>query len=203
VTTGATVSCPFLEIDMNSRRIIAGVAVAILATGGGAALSQWLLGGHDEVAQAAQAPQAAPAKGGSAVSQLWSASVTSPDGKPASLSSYKGHPLVVNFWASWCGPCVKEMPSLAELHREYAKKGVQFVGLGVDTGPNVQKFLQKVPVDYPIYVTGFGGADLARQFGNNAGGLPYTVVIDANGTVRSTKLCEIDPKSLKATLDAL
>jgi thiol-disulfide isomerase/thioredoxin len=95
------------------------------------------------------------------------------------------------------------MPSLSALHKEYSKKGIEFVGLGVDSDKNIKAFLQKVPVNYPIYVAGFGGADLARAFGNNAGGLPYTVVIDAKGVVRSTKLGQIKPDELKRTLDAL
>jgi thiol-disulfide isomerase/thioredoxin len=181
------------------KRILAGAAVAAIAAIGGAAASHWLLGTNDLGAVA----QAAPADNKNAVNQLWAASVTNADGKPQSLSAFKGHPVVVNFWASWCGPCVEEMPSLSQLHREYAKKGIEFVGLGVDSEKNVKAFLQKVQVDYPVFVTGFGGADLARAFGNNAGGLPFTVVIDAKGVVRSTKLGQIQPDELKRTLDAL
>ncbi len=183
---------------MNTRRILAGALVAIVAAVGGVLANHWLNGGNAEVAQAAQ-----PASAESAVAQLWAAPVTTVDGKPQTLSLLKGHPIVVNFWASWCGPCIEEMPALSQLQREYAKKGIQFVGLGVDSDKNVQAFLQKVKVAYPVYVAGFGGADLARAFGNTAGGLPYTVVIDANGNIRSTKLGQIDPQALKQTLDAL
>ncbi|MFC0694041.1 TlpA family protein disulfide reductase [Paraburkholderia humisilvae] len=184
------------------KRILTGVAVAVVAVAGGVAASHWMLGDSlTKVAHAAApASTLAPA---SAVDQLWSASVTNVDGKPQSLSLLKGRPVVINFWASWCGPCVEEMPSLSQLHREYAKKGIEFVGLGVDSDKNIKAFLQKVRVDYPIYVIGFGGADLARAFGNNAGALPFTVVIDAKGVVRSTKLGQIQPNELKATLDAL
>lgn len=182
---------------MNTRRILAGVCIAIVAAGGGVLASRWLLD-DAEIAQASQ-----PASTGSPVTQLWTAQVTTVDGKPQTLNSFKGHPVVVNFWASWCGPCVEEMPALSQLQRDYASKGIEFIGLGVDSDKNVQAFLQKVKVAYPVYVTGFGGADLARAFGNNAGGLPFTVVIDAKGNVRSTKLGQIDPQSLKQTLDAL
>jgi thiol-disulfide isomerase/thioredoxin len=178
------------------KRVLASTVVAVIATAGGVFAGHWVNGGDD--AQAAQ-----PAAHDSAVNQLWAAPVTSADGKPQSLSLFKGHPVVVNFWASWCGPCVEEMPALSQLHREYTKKGIQFVGLGVDSTKNVQTFLQKVKVDYPVVVAGFGGADLARAFGDNAGGLPFTVVIDAKGNIRSTKLGPIDPKELKQTLDAL
>ncbi|MGF6649184.1 TlpA family protein disulfide reductase [Paraburkholderia sp. GAS82] len=183
---------------MKTKLIVASAFVALIAAGAGVFAGRSALNaGGMEVAEAAQpAPQ-------NAVAQLWAAPVTNADGKPQSLSLLKGHPVVVNFWASWCGPCVEEMPSLAQLHREYAKKGIEFVGLGVDSDKNVKAFLQKVPVDYPVYVIGFGGADLARAFGNNAGGLPFTVVIDAKGNVRSTKLGQIQPDELKHTLDTL
>jgi thiol-disulfide isomerase/thioredoxin len=183
--------------------------IAVLAVGAGAAY--WLRAGQPKGATSSAAPEAgpttaAPALGPAqpdAVAALWRASLTDVAGKPHGLDAYKGRVLVVNFWASWCGPCVREMPALADLSRQYAGKGVQFVGIGVDSEQNVQSFLQKVPVDYPIFVSGFGGADLAREFGNAAGGLPFTVVIDANGAVRSTKLGEIAPDELRRTLDGI
>jgi len=192
---------------MNTRRILIGAVVAVIAAAGGVLTHHWLNGrnggaaspdGLSEVANAAQSPNKQDA-----VAQLWSASLTSPDGKPQTLTALKGRPIVVNFWASWCGPCVEEMPALSQLQRDYAGKGIQFVGLGVDSEKNVQAFLQKVKVAYPVYVTGFGGAELARAFGNTAGGLPFTVIIDAKGAVRSTKLGQIDPQAVKETLDTL
>ncbi|HTH63011.1 MAG TPA: TlpA disulfide reductase family protein [Paraburkholderia sp.] len=182
---------------MNQQRILAAAAATALAACG--MLGAFALGSAPALAAAATNASIQP----NAVGQLWSAAVTGTDGKPQSLAAYKGRPVVINFWASWCGPCVAEMPELSALQREYAKKGIRFVGLGVDSASNVNAFLQKVKVDYPVYIVGFGGADLARAFGNNAGGLPFTVVIDAKGTVRSTKLGQIKPDELRRTLDAL
>jgi len=182
---------------MKPMRIVAALIVAIAATGGGFYASHLILGGSPS-----EAAMTTSAKS-NAVDDLWKQQLQMATGTQQNLASFKGKPVVVNFWASWCGPCVKEMPTLAALHREYEKKGVTFIGLGVDSEKNVNAFLQKVPVDYPIYIAGFGGADLARSFGNNAGALPFTVVIDAKGNIRSTKLGEVDPKELKATLDAL
>ena len=183
---------------MNSMRIVAALVIAIAATGGGFYASHLVIGG-----QTSEAAVTTSKASGNAVDELWKAQLQTAVGTQQALAAFKGKPVVVNFWASWCGPCVKEMPTLAALHREYEKKGITFVGLGVDSEKNVNAFLQKVPVDYPIYIAGFGGADLARNFGNNAGALPFTVVIDAKGVIRSTKLGEVDPKELKATLDAL
>lgn len=177
---------------MNSKRILAAIVVAIAATAGGFYAGHLMTGGTSEAASSSNA-----------VDHLWTATLQNADGTQQSLAAYKGKPIVVNFWASWCGPCVKEMPALSALHTQYEKKGITFIGLGVDTEKNINDFLRKVPVSYPVYIAGFGGADLARHFGDDAGGLPFTVVIDAKGVVRSTKLGEVDPAELKHTLDAL
>jgi thiol-disulfide isomerase/thioredoxin len=179
---------------MKSTRILAALVVAIAATVGGFYAGH-MFTGNDSVA-------ATPA-GGNPVEQLWKTTPPGASGTSQPLAAFKGKPVVVNFWASWCGPCVKEMPALSAMQREYQKKGITFIGLGVDSEKNINDFLKKVPVDYPVYVTGFGGADLARSFGNNAGGLPFTVVIDSTGTVRETKLGEVNEAELRKTLDAL
>jgi thiol-disulfide isomerase/thioredoxin len=191
----------------NTSIVASAVAVvAVLAVGAGAAYWLHAAGPKDAAPgatpSAATTPALVPAEP-DAVAELWHAPLTDTAGKPHGLEAYKGRVLVVNFWASWCGPCVREMPALAELSRQYAGKGVQFIGIGVDSQQNVQSFLRKVPVDYPIFISGFGGADLARGFGNAAGGLPFTVVIDANGVVRSTKLGEVVPEELRHTLDEI
>lgn len=186
---------------MNSKGIFAGIVVAAVAVAGGLAASHWMRGNPASGPQAGT-PAGAPAAG-NPVDTLWAASYPDVDGKPQRLAAFKGQKLVVNFWASWCGPCVEEMPELVKLSREYEKKGVRFVGIGVDSDQNVKNFLKKVPVDYPIVVSGYAGADLVRHFGNTAGALPFTVVIDETGKIRETKLGQIRPDELKRTLDTL
>lgn len=178
-------------------------ATAVIAVALGAWAGHWLHGAPKDTDVSKPADAAQPVSQTDAVNQLLTAPLTNPAGQPQTLAAYKGHVLVVNFWASWCGPCVQEMPTLANLNRQYADKGVQFIGIGVDSEKNVQAFLRKVPVDYPILVSGFSGADLARTLGNTAGALPFTVVIDAKGTVRTTKLGQIEANELRRTLDAL
>jgi len=122
------------------------------------------------------------------------------DARPATLGAFEGQLLIVNFWASWCGPCVREMPALTSLAQKYAPIGVKFVGIAVDNPSNVATFLERIPVRYPIYVAGTDGIDQARALGDTAGGLPYTILIDTAGRVRWTKLGEIDPDRLSQAI---
>ena len=110
------------------------------------------------------------------------------------LSAYAGKPLVINFWATWCAPCIKEMPDLQALHERYPD--VQFVGIAVDSKSNVQEFLQRVPVSYDILLAGPGGVRQMRSLGNKKGGLPFTVVFGSNGRVDERILGQIDPQKL-------
>lgn len=134
---------------------------------------------------------------------LWNTNLPDATGHSQALSHYRGHPLVINFWASWCDPCVEEMPALSKLQAQNARKGVQFIGIGIDSASNIDAFLKRVKVAYPVYVAGFGGADLARAFGNSAGGLPYTVIVDSHGEVRYSRLGRVDPVALQHELDGL
>lgn len=104
------------------------------------------------------------------------------------MSQFKGKPLLVNFWAPWCAPCVKEMPELSTLATELKAKNVNVVGVGIDTPTNIQEFTTKYKISYPIYVGGMVATDLARAFGNANASLPYTVLIGADGKVVKTYL---------------
>ncbi|NYT80131.1 TlpA family protein disulfide reductase [Alcaligenaceae bacterium] len=119
-----------------------------------------------------------------------------PSGADTPFRSYLGKPVVLNFWATWCPPCVKEMPDLDALHKKHT--GVHFVGLAVDTAANVEKFGQKVQVSYPLLVAGHGGIKLMRDLGNKNGGLPFTVVFDKDGRELRHFLGQIKPEELDA-----
>ncbi|UNK58289.1 TlpA family protein disulfide reductase [Pseudoxanthomonas daejeonensis] len=111
------------------------------------------------------------------------------DGKIAELAAIApGRPLLVNVWASWCGPCVEEMPELQRYARAQGPTGVQVVGLALDTPEGVAGFLARVPVDYPILLETPGPADASVWLGNTRGLLPYTVLVDASGRVVKQKL---------------
>jgi len=125
-----------------------------------------------------------------------------PDGKPANSQNWRGNVLVVNFWASWCPPCVEEMPALDRIAQEYASKNVLIVGIGIDSPSNIREFLLKTPVSYPIVLGGLEGSNLSKQMGNTQGALPYTVVINSKGKSIYTKLGKISEEELKKAINS-
>ncbi len=106
------------------------------------------------------------------------------DGNVVDLADLaKGRPLLVNVWASWCGPCVQEMPELDRFAAAQGARGVQVVGLALDTPEGVRAFLEQVQVRYPLVLDTPGPADASVWLGNRAGVLPYSVLIGADGHV--------------------
>jgi thiol-disulfide isomerase/thioredoxin len=132
---------------------------------------------------------------------FYAATLTDLDGAPQAMQQWLGKPLVVNFWATWCPPCVKEMPDLNRLASNYPK--AQFVGVAIDTDTNVREFVQKVPVSYPIVIAGHTGTALVRALGNAAGGLPFTVLLKPDGDVQDVIMGVVDPGKLSGQIKRL
>jgi len=111
------------------------------------------------------------------------------DGMPVQFPDrFKGKPLLINVWASWCAPCIEEMPELARFAARHADAGPQVVGLALDTPEAVLDFLGNVPVYYPIVIETPGPNDASVKLGNSQGLLPYSVLVDAQGRVLKQKL---------------
>ncbi len=126
----------------------------------------------------------------------------SPDGKSVYSENWRGKVLVVNFWASWCPPCVEEMPTLDKIAQEYASKNALIVGIGIDSPSNIREFLRKTPVSYPIVVGGLEGSNLAKQMGNSQGALPYTIILNQKGKAIYAKLGKISEEELKKAINS-
>lgn len=125
-------------------------------------------------------------------------------GRTRRVSDWQGKVVICNFWATWCAPCREEIPMLVDLRAQYAAKGFEVLGIAVDNAANVREFAAKYPISYPVLIAEAGGLDLIRKLGNNAGALPFTVVLDRRGEILSRKLGilrrrEIEPK-IKALL---
>jgi thiol-disulfide isomerase/thioredoxin len=144
------------------RRLVLGAVAAASAAAGG-----WWASRRDGPSEAEQ--------------RLWAARFATPAGGTLALADFHGRPLVLNFWATWCAPCVREMPTLDRFQRQFAAAGWQVIGLAIDRADAVNDFLKRTPVGFPIGLAGLEGADLARAFGNDRGGLPFTAVFDARG----------------------
>ena len=102
--------------------------------------------------------------------------------------AYAGRPVLLNLWASWCGPCVREMPELDRFAKAQAANGTQVVGIALDDAAAVQAFLQRVPVGYPLLIDTPGPRDAGVRLGNPKGVLPYSVLLDADGRVVKQKI---------------
>lgn len=193
---------------MINKNVLAYVMVAVGFAGIGSmtacqkkdALAQVVATAAAPAASASPAVAAAPAD---PAALLLSQSLNDAAGKPQSLAQFKGKPLLVNFWAPWCGPCVREMPELSALADELKSKNIHVVGIGIDTPTNILEFTTKYKIAYPIFVGGMDATDWSRQLGNKNGGLPYTVLIGADGKVAKTYLGILKFDELRKDLAAL
>lgn len=128
---------------------------------------------------------------------LWSLQSERPDGGTLPMADFRGRALLVNFWAPWCPPCVEELPMIDAFFRQHGPNGWQVVGLAVDKPAAVQKFLDKTPVGFPVGILGLAGLSVVKELGNQAGGLPFTLVLDAAGHVVERKIGQITPQDLQ------
>jgi len=171
---------------MNRRQWIIIVAISLLALLAGVLTSQWIY--------------KTGLAGDPAVKAFFANSWQSPDGKPVNTQKWQGKVLVVNFWASWCPPCVEEMPTLDKLQQEFLQQNVLFVGIGIDSPTNIREFLEKTPVNYPIVIGGLEGSNLSKQLGNSQGALPYTIIINAKGKATYSKLGKISEEDVRSAI---
>lgn len=120
--------------------------------------------------------------------KFWNYSFVAVQGPPIHARSLRGSPLLVNFWATWCAPCVEEMPLIDAFYRQNKSKKHQVLGIAVDKPESVLAFLARLPVQYPLVMLGVHGADLGKELGNLTGGLPFTVFFGPKGNVIRRKM---------------
>lgn len=160
------------------------VLVALCALALGMAFRAWWLPAPLPALAPAGAPQ--PGTAGAA-DAIWRTTLPDPDGTMQAVSQWKGRVLVVNFWGTWCPPCIEEIPHFIRLQERYREQGVVFVGIAIDRVEPVQRFIRQFGVNYPVLIGDVDTFGLARAAGNRVDALPYTVVLDRNGAVVSTK----------------
>lgn len=169
---------------MHRSRILV-LAVALLATGAGF------------FAYRATLPDRSVAE---AAAELMRLRLPDVSGKDQSLAQWRDKVLIVNFWATWCGPCREEIPVLLRVQAKHASNRVQVVGISIDSVEKVREFAIEYRIAYPLVMGSMDVIDLTRRLGNKAAGLPYTIVLDRTGKVVKTHLGGISEVELESAI---
>jgi thiol-disulfide isomerase/thioredoxin len=138
-----------------------------------------------------------------AAERLMSTSLPDLSGKPQPFSQWRGKVLVVNFWATWCAPCREEIPALMRVEKKYASNGVEIVGIALDNASNVIDYANGMRIGYALLLGGVETLGLAKDLGNRAGVLPFTVVLNRAGSVVHTHVGALTEASLGAMVAPL
>lgn len=167
------------------------VLLAILAAGAGYWLRQTTLPtGPTDAAQ-------------TEVAKLRALRLADADGQWRTLGDWQGKILVVNYWATWCPPCLEEIPAFVRLNRRYADAGVQFVGISIDSVDKIREFRSTKKIDYPLLIGSMEVMQATAAMGNAARALPFTLILDGQGVLRETKLGRYSETELEQRLSTL
>ena len=172
---------------MSRRASVIFLATGLVAAALGAGIHWW---------RTEPAPATDPA------AALFAASFPDADGTMQPLAQWQGRPLVVNFWATWCPPCVEEMPDLQKVRDEYRDRGVEVIGIGIDSAGRIVAFRDRHRLSLPLLVAGAGGSELNRALGNTGSALPYTVLIGREGRLRERHLGQVRPEQLRQWIES-
>jgi len=163
---------------MTRRTGLIALVLAVACALVGAAFWSWSPSRRPSPGPTALAPPADPA-----AQSLFALTLDDAEGRRRPLSEWRGKLLIVNFWATWCSPCIEEMPLLQRVADQYAAHNVAVIGIGIDDADKIGQFRRKLAIRFPLLVAGFDGMELARQLGNPEAVLPYTAVISPGGQV--------------------
>lgn len=167
------------------RTILTGIALALAGAGG--AGTYYLV----------HRPE--PADG----STLLALSLPDTTGTEQAFAQWRGKVLVVNFWATWCAPCLEEMPEFVRAQAELGSRGLQFVGIAIDDAKKAAEFAERLHVNYPTLIGGYGAVELSKTLGNSLAALPFSVILDRQGRVVHTQLGRLKPDKLQSIVGKL
>jgi thiol-disulfide isomerase/thioredoxin len=151
----------------------------------------------------AEQPATATEESGAIPAQLPEFTLGDLEGKPRSILSWPGKSMIVNFWATWCAPCRREIPLLRELQKQHGAEGFQIVGVAVDIREDVVKYAQEMGIEYPILTGEQDGLDAVMKFGQGSIGFPFTVFTDDQARIVLFHLGEIKKEQADVLLGAV
>jgi len=125
------------------------------------------------------------------------------NGKTRNISEWNGQVVALNFWATWCPPCLEEIPEFVALQNKYAGQGLQFVGIALQSADEVTDFVNSQGINYPVLVGGMDVISLAERLGDETGTLPYTVIIDRNGKIKFINNGQLDGDQAEQVIKSL
>ena len=116
------------------------------------------------------------------------------------IKEWDGKLIFLNFWATWCPPCLKEIPDFIELQKAYGNQDFQIIGIALDNEEAVVQYANETGMNYPTMVVEVEGIALAKRYGNDMGALPYTAIINRKGEISNTITGELSKKRAKKLL---
>ncbi len=122
-------------------------------------------------------------------------------GQPRAVAEWAGRTLLINFWATWCAPCRREMPLLQALHNERSATGIQVVGIAIDRQPDVQSYIAEAGISYPILSGEADAMAVSDLFGLDGLGLPFSVLVASDGKILTVHIGEVVRQQLAAMVD--
>ena len=181
------------------KTIIQFVLVIIIAGGAGFALQRYLQ--HDERPLAPIMPKTTDNKVIGTKRPAFE--LKDIEGQVRNIDEWNNQVVLVNFWATWCPPCKKEMPAFIELQEQYAKQGFQVIGIALDDEDSVRDFADTMGVSYPLMAAEYDGLQLSRDYGNHIGALPYSVFVDRSGIITYTHTGELSKTQVEEIIKPL
>lgn len=186
---------------MNKRTLLLAIAIALISAGAGVSLQLFLAEEGQPGRPLNDARQSLASLLGKQAAPFVLERL---NGGSAGLEDWAGQVRIVNFWATWCEPCRREMPELKRLHADFEAKGVVVIGIAIDDQEPVRQFVDKLEINYPVLVVpGTESFALMESYGNARGLMPQTVIVDRDGVIRSAVLGEVSYEQLQKAVEAL
>lgn len=175
-----------MKFDANKRKTVYLGAAALVATGtgGGAGFAWWKH--HMDKKRSMKY-----------FVDLWNTELATPEGKVIKMADFQGQRWVLNLWATWCAPCVEEMPLIDLFYRQHREKGWQVLGIAMDQPSSIRQYLKRSPVSYPIAMGGIDVARFNKILGNESGSLPFTVIFDEKKQIVYKKLGKLSVDDIR------